>query len=285
MLVSKRYTEESIANTITPALKFNGQTVTENGNNFFTASVTALADDPNADYASVTAELLKFRPHVVIAITREELVSKILPVVEGSWATKAAGQARPFYILPTSLSGNLDLLNYIGTDSDGDTSEGKRTRFVGVAPASADDMTLYEQFLLRFRTVYPFFENPGGFENFYDSVYYLANAMFAAGSVPKLKGTDIARGMQRVIDGNVTIDVGPMSIADGFSALAAGGNVRINGTMGPADFDPGVGSRRGNGSVYCVQRTGGQLSFAYDVLRYNQASKTLGGEFRCFSGF
>ncbi|MGC4064747.1 MAG: hypothetical protein QM784_08915 [Polyangiaceae bacterium] len=285
MLVSKRYAEESIANTITLALRFNGKTVTENGNNFFTASVSAIADEPNADYAQVTTELLKFRPHVVLAITREEFVSKILPVVEGAWATAAAGQARPFYVLPTSLSGNLDLLNYIGIDSDGDTSERKRVRFVGVAPASADDMTLYDQFLVRFRTVYPFFENPGGFENFYDSVYFLANAMFAAGSVPKLTGADIARGMQRVIDGNTTIDVGPMSIADGFSALAAGGEIRLIGTMGPADFDPGLGARRGNGSVYCIQRTDRQLSFAYDVLRYDQASKTLNGEFRCFSGF
>jgi branched-chain amino acid transport system substrate-binding protein len=285
MLVSKRYAEESIANTITPALKFNGKTVTENGSNFFTASVTALADNPSADYASVTAELLKFRPHVVIAITREELVSKILPVVEGAWSTAAPGQARPFYVLPTSLSGNLDLLNYVSVDSDGDTSEGKRMRFAGIAPASAADMTLYEQFLVRFRTVYPFFANPGGFENFYDSVYFLANAMFAAGSVPKLTGADIARGMQRVIDGNMSINVGPMSIADGFSALAAGGEIRLVGTMGPADFDPGLGARRGNGSVFCIQRTERQLSFAYDVLRYDQTAKTLNGEFSCFSGF
>lgn len=285
MLVSKRYSEESIANTITPALRFNDQSVTENGSNFFTASVTALADDPNADYATVTSELLKLHPHVVIAITREEFVSKILPVVEGGWATAAAGQARPFYVLPTSLSGNLDLLNYVGLDSDGGTSEAKRKRFVGIAPASATDMTLYEQFLVRFRTVYPFFENPGGFENFYDSVYFLANAMFAAGSVPKLTGPDIARGMQRVIGGNVPIDVGPMTIADGFSALAAGGDIQLNGTMGVADFDPGVGSRRGNGSVYCIQRLDTQLSFAYDVLRYDQTTQTLSGDFPCFSGF
>jgi branched-chain amino acid transport system substrate-binding protein len=285
LLVSKRYAEQSIADTITPSLRFNGKSVTENGANFFTASFTALADDPSADYAPVIASLLSFRPHVVIAITREEFVSKILPAVEGAWASAAPGQIRPFYVLPTSLSGNLDLLNYVALDSLNNTSETKRARFVGVAPASAEDLSLYDQFMVRFRTANPYFQNPGGFENFYDAVYLLGNAMFAAGSVAKLTGPDIARGMQRVTAGNVSIDVGPMSIADGFSALAAGGNIRVNGAMGPADFDPGSGSRRGNGSVYCIQRSGSQLSFAYDVLRYEKSTQTLSGTFPCFSGF
>jgi len=285
MLVSKRYGEESIANTITPNLRFNGKSVTENGSNFFSASVPALADEPGADYAPINSSLLAFRPHVVIALTREEFVSKILPAMEGGWVAAAAGQARPFYLLPNSLSGNLDLLNYAGLDSGSNSSEIKRKRFVGIAPASAENMTLYDQFLVRFRTSYPHFENPGGFENFYDAVYLLANAMFAAGSVPKLTGSDIARGMQRIVGGNLSIDVGPTTIADGFSALAAGGNIRLNGTMGPADFDPGVGSRRSNGSVYCIQRTGPQLAFAYDVLRYDQTARTLSGNFPCFSGF
>jgi branched-chain amino acid transport system substrate-binding protein len=285
MLVSKRYAEESIANTITPILRFNGKSVTQNGANFFSASVTALADDAAADYASVNQSLLAFRPHVVIALTREEFISKILPAVEGGWAGAAPGQSRPFYLLPTSLSGNLDLLNYAALDSGGNTSEAKRKRFVGIAPASADDLTLYNQFLVRFRTAYPHFDNPGGFENFYDAVYLLANAMFAAGSVPKLTGPDIARGMQRIVAGNLAIDVGPLNIADGFSALAAGGSIRLNGAMGPADFDPGAGARRSNGSVYCLQRSGPQLSFAYDVLRYDQNERSLSGDFPCFPGF
>lgn len=285
MLVSKRYAEESIANTITPNLRFNGKSVTENGSNFFSASVTALADDPSADYSSINTSLLTFRPHVVIAITREEFVSKILPIVEGGWAAATGGQTRPFYVLPTALSMNLDLLNYVGLDSGTNTSEVKRKRFVGVAPASAEDMTLYNQFMVRFRTAYPYFENPGGFENFYDATYLLANAMFAAGSVPKLTGPDIARGMQRVISGSLKIDVGPMNIADGFSALATGGSIKVNGTMGLANFDPGTGSRRGNSSIYCVQRSSSQLSFAYDVLRYDQSAGTLSGDFPCFTGF
>ena len=283
MLVSKRYGEESIANTITPDLVFNGKSVTENAANFFIASVPALTDEVEADYSVVNSALLSFRPHVVIALTREEFVSKILPAVESAW--NASRQPRPFYVLPTSLSGNLDLLNYVGLDSGNNTSENKRKRFVGVAPESASDLTLYNQFLVRFRTAYPHFENPGGFENFYDAVYLLANAMFAAGSVPKLTGPDIARGMQRIISGTLRVDVGPTTIADGFSALAAGGSIRLNGTMGPADFDPGVGARHGNGSVFCLQRTGGQVAFLYDVLRYDQAERTLTGTFPCFSGF
>ena len=285
MLVAKRYAEQSIADTLTPLLTFNGKSVTENGADFMTASVTALADDANADYASVNQALLSFRPHVIIAVTREELVYKILPTVESGWAAAAPDQPRPFYILPTALSGNLDLLSYVAQNESGLTSENKRRRIVGVAPASAEDLSLYDEFLVRFRTAYPQFKNPGGFENFYDAFYLLGNAMFAAGSVPKLTGPDIARGMQRVIADSVQIDVGPTKIADGFSALAAGGSIRINGTMGLSDFDPGLGARRGSGSVYCIQTRSGQLSFAYDVLRQNRATGALDGELPCIPGF
>jgi hypothetical protein len=284
MLVSKRYAEESIANTVTPLLTFNGKSVTDNGQNFFTSSVVAIADDPNADYASVNDSLLKFKPHVVIAITREEFVTKILPAVESGWAGAANGQPPPFYVLPTALSGYQDLLTYVASEPTYSASESLRQRLVGVAPASAEDLTLYNEFLVRFRTAYPHFQNPSGFENFYDAMYLLGDAMFAAGSVPALTGPDIARGMQRIISGNTIIDVGPTSIADGFSALAAGGSIRLNGTMGLADFDPGIGARRGNGSVYCVSRSGSQLSFVYDVLRYDRESRSLTGEMPCIPG-
>ncbi len=286
MVVSKRFAEQSIADTLTPLLEFNGKSVVENGNDFYVASVPALPDEPSYDYSELNAALLDFRPHVVIAITREEFVYKILPPVESAWDSVAEGQARPFYVVPTALSGNLDLLEYVSEDSSGASSESKRQRIVGVAPASAEDTTLYNQFLIRFRSAFPRFENPGGFENFYDAVYLLANAMFAAGSVPELRGPDVARGMQRVIDGRVEISVGPTFIADGFTALAAGGEIRLLGTMGPADFDPGVGARRGNASVYCIERSEseGGLAFAYDVLRYD-GEADLAGNFPVFRDF
>ncbi|HET9956491.1 MAG TPA: hypothetical protein VFQ61_18425 [Polyangiaceae bacterium] len=282
MLVSRRYAEQSIADTLAAQLEFNGNSAAENGSAFYTAAVPVLADEPSADYTSVVDALLKFRPNVVIAITREELVYKILPDVEERWPRDQL--VRPYYILPNALSGNQNLLDYVAYDSRAVSSENKRQRMVGVAPASAEDLQLYNQFLLRFRAAYPTFPNPGGFENFYDAVYLVANAMYAAGSVPRLTGPDVARGMQRVIAGPIVVNAGPTFIADGFSALAAGGNIRLNGTMGLADFDPGVGARRGNGSIYCIQRRGSQLGFVYDVLRYDKSSKTLKGEFPCFPG-
>lgn len=286
MVVAERYAEESIANTMVGDLVFNGKSVSENGDNFFSAGVTALADDPTADYSTVNAALLDFAPSVIIAITRDEFASRILPVVEQSWPNTTGAPPRPFYVIPTALSGNLDLLEFVSITSDGATSADKISRIVGVAPASAEDMTLYEQFLVRFRTEYPAFENAGGFENFYDAVYLLADAMYAAGSVPEITGADIARGMQRVVaESGVTIDIGPTHIADGFSALATGGTIRLNGTMGPANFDPGVGARRGSGSVYCFLEQDDAVTFAYDVLRYDAETGELVGELPCFEGF
>ncbi|MBN1918935.1 MAG: hypothetical protein JW889_13595 [Verrucomicrobia bacterium] len=285
MLVADRYAEKSIADTMVPDLEFNGKSVLENGSNFYSATVPALADEPSADYAAVNAALIDFEPTVIMAITREEFVYKILPVVEENWPYSTDAPPRPFYVVPTTLAANLDLLDFVATNSHGATTGDKQRRIVGVAPASAEDLALYNQFLVRFSTEYPEFDNPGGFENFYDAVYLLADAMYAAGKVPKITGADIARGMQRVVTGSTNIEIGPTRIADGFSALATGGAIRLIGTMGPADFDPGLGARRGTGSVYCFLRQDSDLTFAYDVLRYERSSGELVGELPCFDGF
>jgi hypothetical protein len=285
MLVADRYAEKSIADTMASQLQFNGRSALENGDNFYSATIPALEDEPSADYSEVNLALTEFAPHVVIAVTRDEFVYKILPVIEETWPVGVDAPRRPFYILPTALSANTDLLDFVSLNSYGSTSAEKLQRFVGVAPAAPEDLVLYNQFLVRFITEYPEFENPGGLENFYDAVYLLANAMYGAGSVPRITGNDVARGMQRIVGGPVSVDIGPTHIADGFSALAAGGNIRLNGTMGPADFDPGVGARRGQGSVYCFSQSGYTVGFTYDVLRYDASSATLVGDFTCFPDF
>jgi hypothetical protein len=285
VVIADRYAEKSIADSFVSDLVFNGKSVIDNGDDFFSITVPALADEPDADYAAANAALLEFAPHVVVAVTREEFVHKMLPVLEGEW-TRVNGSEKPVYVVPTALAMNLDLLNYISFTTGDSTSESKRRRIVGVNAASAEDMSLYNEFLVRFRSAYPEFENAGGFENFYDATYLLTNAIYAAGAVSELGGPDIARGMQRVTTGNVVIEVGPMHLADGFAALATGGSIQLLGTMGPADFDPGTGARRGNGSVYCVERTStGGVAFLYDVLRYDRETEALIGETFCFDGF
>jgi ABC-type branched-subunit amino acid transport system substrate-binding protein len=285
LVIADRYAEKSIADSFVSDLVFNGKSVIDNGDDFFSITVPALADEPDADYAAANAALLEFAPHVVVAVTREELIHKMLPVLEGEWS-RVNESVKPIYVVPTALAMNLDLLNYISFTTGDSTSESKRRRIVGVNAASAEDMSLYNDFLVRFRSAYPEFENAAGFENFYDAIYLLTNAIYAAGAVSELGGPDIARGMQRVTTGNVVIEVGPTHLADGFAALATGGSIQLLGTMGPADFDPGTGARRGNGSVYCVERTStGGVAFLYDVLRYDRETEALIGETFCFDGF
>ena len=103
--------------------------------------------------------------------------------------------------------------------------------------------------------------------------------------VVQLVGTDIGQAMQKVVEGSITIDIGPSHIADGFSVLTSRSTIRLNGTMGLADFDLDVGVRRGTGSVYCVLREDDDVTFAYDVLRYDPSSDELVGDLPCFEGF
>ena len=76
-------------------------------------------------------------------------------------------------------------------------------------------------------------------------------ATAAAGQVPSLTGKNLATGMQKLLGGE-PYDVGPGQISKVLTALDNGEEIGLNLTLGPPNWNTANGTRRGVGSVYCL---------------------------------
>lgn len=265
--------------TIDDTITFNGKSVADNltDGNFKSIGITSVYTDKSADLTPQIQALLTFKPHIIIADAADEFLSKMVPAIESGWAGAAGSQAKPFYLLSPYHFNNPALPSLLQSNPS------VRLRFAGVNVASAVDQKLYNTYQIAFDTAYPEAAGHRGYENFYDAAYYLIYSAAAAGNVPSLSGDDLARGMGRLLSGPA-FGVGQMDIPDALSALQSSSKAKItlNGTDGPPSWDPGTGGKVGPGSVWCVDSSSKQRA---DVLRYDDADKTLTGTFPCFTGF
>lgn len=265
------------------SLVFNGKTALDNGDaHFLFRSLTSDFVDDEADVSSVVQDLLEFKPHVVVVTAGTEFTTRAMPVIEAEWERSlgdaGSGQPPPFYVFSPFIAADMSLLD----SANGDV----RKRSAGINFAAAEDDTLYTAYRHRYSSMYgtsgvP----PDGWENFYDVMYYMVYAIAAAGNPATLTGEHIAQGMLRIVSptGN-SHDVGPSAISSTLGALAVPNNrINLKGTMGPSDFTVGIGARHTNGSVWCTPSNGG--GFLYDVLRFDEESGTLEGQFPCFPNF
>ena len=264
-----------LAGTVGETVTFNGMSVLENldAGNYESIPVTsAFENDDTADYTEAITRLRDFRPHIVIANATTEFVEVIAPALEAAWDVAAPGQPRPFYILSPWLYNNPR------TESFASTPELRR-RLIGLNAPAAADSGLYDAYLLRWFDEFGEMA-PLGYENFYDAAYYLLYAALGAGESLN-SGLDIARGMTRLLSGPQH-GVGPMDLAGAASDLGSIGNITLNGTMGPPNFDIN-GGRSDAGSVWCYNSIGFLRS---DLLTYNKDTQEMDGSLNgCFSGF
>lgn len=268
--------------TISASIEFNGKTAVQNlsDGNFKSIGIKSIYADKNADLTAQTQAVLDFKPHIIIALAADEFLSKMVPSIESGWAAAAGTQKKPFYLLSAFHFNNPALPALL------DTNPTVRTRFAGVNVASAADQTVYNTYEIAFAQAYPETQTGTqqwrGYENFYDAAYYLIYSAAAAGNVQSLTGDDLARGMGRLLSGQ-RWNVGQKDMPSALQGLQiAQAKISLYGTLGAPNFDPGTGERLGPGSVWCIDTTSKQRA---DVLRYDEATKTLTGAFPCFTGF
>jgi len=244
-------------------IEFNGKTALENGDEAF-QSFTIHEGDTQADTANIVEALLEFQPHVVIAATSTEFYNLVFTSLEMRWNSETGNAPRPFYILSPYHFGQGAVLDRLTQF---------RSRMVGLNSATAADQRLYNTYLSRFKSAYQDVMNPERYENFYDAPYYMIYSAAAVLSrTPKLTGGDLARGMRQLVDFNgPTFGVGVDAINGALTALA-NGPIRLDGTLGPPDFDA-RGGRSTPGTVWCA---GPQDTTLYsDVLRYDPETGEL----------
>jgi hypothetical protein len=271
---------------VEPALRFNGTTAMANRATDRYLSLSLDSENPVID--DVVLDLLEFEPDIVISVAGEQFTrpSGIAETIDLQWGTST--MARPYFILSPFNAGNLSALwDFIEVEAWGDTRTDPLAyrRYVGVSVAGAEDPTLQNQYATRLLTRFGSASPDTG--NYYDAVYFLAYAIYAAGNVDPLTGADIARGMRRLLDGQA-LGVGPMEISDVFSALEdTDSTIELYGTLGPPDFNPDTGTKYAVGSVFCFAEASEEAVLHVDVLRYDRELGNFGADevFPCYSGF
>lgn len=258
---------QDIGEAITDTITFNGKSAGKNyPDNFKSIDIETLYGNADAalDQSEAIKTLLDYRPHVIIPIGAGEVLSSLIPGLEGQWE-ESVDQAPPFYLLSPYHINNPDM----PTALQGRVSVARR--MVGVNYAAAEDSSVYTNYIIDFDAAYgnAVREDPTrlGFENFYDAPYYLLYAVAAAGNPPRLTGSALAQGMTRLISGKNVYEVGERDMVDALSILEnSQASITLKGTLGLATFDPSTGARNDAGSVWCVDQLG---NFHPDILRWD----------------
>jgi branched-chain amino acid transport system substrate-binding protein len=279
--------DSELANAVAPLLRFNEKSAAENGDRY--QGFTVDPADPNLEETG--RRIVNFRPDIVISTAGSVFTQSggILATIEVLWednSTVDVGTVgRPMYILSPTNAGDLNgvqtLMKNLIEGGRGREPDANR-RFIGISGAGAEDKTLQNAFASRLGTRFQNVNVESG--TYYDSLYFLAYAMYGAGA-PPLTGPAIAGGMLRLLQGQ-RYGVGPDDINSVFEALDDGATIELDTTQGPPTFNRATGTRIDDGSVYCFENspTAG-LRLRSEVLRYHHESGELTGGPFCFPGF
>ncbi|RYE93363.1 MAG: hypothetical protein EOO75_04535, partial [Myxococcales bacterium] len=108
-------------------LKFNGASVPQNKDHFLSRQIPDDSVDPDFDPTAVVADVVAFRPSVVLLFGTTEMITKGMARIEATWP---ATVPRPRYVL-TEGAKKGDLLTLLGPGSDAPTKE-LRQRVIGL---------------------------------------------------------------------------------------------------------------------------------------------------------
>jgi hypothetical protein len=235
----------------------------------------------------VGRDILAYAPHVVISMTgpsfthfdSDETSDGIADTIE----SRSIDRRYPFFLLsPVNASASDDVAATIKSIAQRYPDVHKR--FLGIDVATADDPTLYYEYLDRLKssTAHPLAHERT--ENYYDPVYYLAYAMYRAGVDRPIRGQNVLAGLNATLAG-ARYDVGPNPIPSVFAALdprEPALSIELVGTMGEPNFDPLTGTRRDRAALYCFPEPP-NVVVRQQVQVYIAPAWT--GTFDCFDGF
>jgi hypothetical protein len=274
-----------LSTLVVDELTWNGESVAKNDDD---GNFRGYTFDGSISAEDVMKDLLDhFHPDLVISTAGQDVTranSGLIALLEREWDARAAGELRPFYVLSPFNAGDLGpVTELLSTQLSSSAFYEPGTRFVGVTAAPAEDQTLQNQFEVNLKTK---FKNPNvDTGNYYDAFYFLAYALYGA-RVNRPQGTDIARGMRRLLAGT-PFDVGVADIDAVFTELAKDDtSIELDGTLGRPAFDLDTGVHIDSGGVFCIGASeSSSLYVESDKLRYVPTTGDFTGKFTCFDGF
>jgi len=259
-------------------LRFNGKSASENGDEYYLRLRIPGEEHFEEIIDEHLPKLQRFVPDVVVFTGGHE-ANLMMSFMENWQLPPETPRARPFYVVaPGQNDGPYGDLSVAVSHFD------LYERIAGVNYAAAEDDTLYKAYLSTLEATFPMDGLLGGRENYYDAAYYLIYSAVAAQSEWPLDGAAMAVGLRRLLDGPAYA-VGGLNIPATAAALRVEPTIALQGTLGPAAFDPKTGGWRGNASVFCIEQREGTDEFSMDVLKYDRGTGELKGEFPCIDGF
>jgi hypothetical protein len=213
-----------------------------------------------------------FLPHIVISMTdadftrvdstniqNDGVVHGMITRVDGRSAPPAwIRHEYPFFIFSPGNAGSVGDFNALLMSPVVLTTPWLYQRFLGITVAGADDRDILKEYLKRLRASQ--MAAVEGLENYYDSIYYLAYAVYAAYMAAvdptSIDGRKIASGMIQ-LNGGIPEKVGPGPIASVeiekvFQDLKTG-SILLSGASG-SKFDVSTGARINKAGLYCFQK-------------------------------
>jgi branched-chain amino acid transport system substrate-binding protein len=247
----------ALETAVESTLHFNGTDVPGNGSNF-TAVTYGNPDAPNyvAQLASAALGVFNARPHIVLMLGTNELVTSILPALEANWVETSY---RPYYFLSSGLA-VPELWSYL---ESGDPTGTLRTRIVGTMPVAAGPTygAFSASFLAQNPTSAPIV---AGAAESYDGAYLLAYAVAAIGD-QDVTGANLSAGFPLLESsgGALPTSVGPTAIAATFAKLTGGQGISLTGASNTLSFDSTTNTVVGTSTqIWCVPSMNGVIGSA-----------------------
>jgi hypothetical protein len=257
----------------TTGLQFNGQNWQANLAAGNAKVIQTECPDTNqvtpGTYAPNVAEIVAFNPDVVIADTSQE-TGYIVPPVENTLYGEAGVTTLPIWILSTRNDQDVNVLAYLDTASNGESTTEKLTRFLGVQYADPADTSQVDAWMMRMQTQFAGTDPStyAGRGNFYDAVFWLAYGYASAGPNAPVTGDSFKNGVRLLLSGQNVYPGDTLTISKAFTTIAnSPTGTTYYGTLAQPNYPkPATGIPQSSGSVYCYNQVANAIVANYDEL-------------------
>lgn len=262
----------AFADALFRELKFNGKSALENKASF----KELVYGDPTGEqaplYEAALAELLVFRPHIVLYLGEDALVRNVFEPLEKKWPKAVP---RPHYVSDRSPTGP-ELYRFFAGDPE------RRARVLGLnLPGTTVPNA---RFTLHYNETYAdkktsTNESPTAS---YDALYAIAYATAALGAEP-ISGPSLSRAIARLVPPGLPVDVGPAKLLEGFAALRSGKTIDLGGAETNLDLDPATGEPSVDFVVLCGRLNDAKrlVESAESGVYYRGRTRELEGSLKC----
>jgi branched-chain amino acid transport system substrate-binding protein len=271
----------------TKKVMFNGKSAAANGDTFYLSK--NYGDPQSATFKaqrdSVIAEIVKFKPHVVVLLGAYESSltdagpASVFTGIEDTWTETAF---KPRYI------GAAATFDYATIDTVMTPHLAARQRLIIVN--SAINLPLSLSYDDRYNAIFASPKiSPPDWYNSYDCMYAIVYGVIAAKDKP-LTGPNMAEAFATKINGgpgSTAIDVDPVQIFTAYSALSADKTIGLNGLSNSLHWDE-KGGTRGNYEIQCISLDDKGVpsvpvgaGVKYDPLKADEANAGFVGTLAC----